>query len=506
MVNEKKRNHERVRRALMWIFGSVALVCGVMTWIAWPYVMAEPGPARAVEALDRLNALTLEGQPEGENGWDELRRFFRQECGITAQGEPGNERWAALKAAQYDMDALSGSPWDDPRLDELKGQLETWLWVLPAMDRAAAAPRFAIPFRIDGDSLTDEADDTEGVVSPMRSGPALLRPIFAVNLSEMRAATERGDFDEAARRCETSIALSEGVMRHPAMIDCVLGLAHQGSALQELCYSLNEHDWPAAHCDELIGAISEGVSWKSRLEVIPAREMAATWTFVGPMFSEGGVFLMWKYDRMRGDMEGIFSGGSGKAPGDPPSLLERLGNLRAIAAPRREELEESWEEAKVECVKAMRGEPFRDGESVFGEGLTLPDSVRDLIFLEPRSFREFGRQLQRVEAHAAATQVMLRLEMFHAETGRWPKALTDAMSEEQATDPVSGSLFDYKLTPDEARPYAMRFPEGAKYISKREEGDRYDPFDVNQVRPRVLLRSEYEAAEHAGDVTAPAGE
>lgn len=494
-----------MKRALLIVVGGLALVCGVMTWIAWPYVMAEPGPARAVEALDRLNAMTLEGQPEGENGWDELRRFFRDECEITGQRERGNERWVALKT-QYDMEALRGSTWDDPRLDELKGQLETWLWVLPAMDRAAAAPRFAIPFRIDGDSLTDEADETEGVVSPMRSGLGLLRPIFAVNLSEMRAAAERGDFDESARRCKASIALSERVMRHPAMFDWMFGLADHGSALQELCYSLNEHDWPASRCEELISAISEGVSWRNRFEAIPAGEMAATWTFVGPMFSESGVFLMWKYDRMRGDMEGFFSGGSGKAPGDPPSLMERLGNLRAIAAPRREELAESWKQAKVECAKAMRGEPFRDGESVFGEGFALPESVRDLIFLDPGTFRGLGGQLQRVEAHAAAAQVMLRLEMFHAETGGWPQALTEAMTQEQATDPVSGSLFEYRLTPDEARPYAMRFPEDATYVSKPREGDRYDPFDVNQVRPRVLLVSEYEAAEHGGAPPAPAPE
>jgi hypothetical protein len=101
---------------------------------------------------------------------------------------------------------------------------------------------------------------------------------------------------------------------------------------------------------------------------------------------------------------------------------------------------------------------------------------------------------------------MLRLEMFHAETGRWPEALTDAMTEEQATDPVSGTLFEYRLTPDEGRPYAMRFPEGAKYVSKRQEGDRYDPFDVNQVRPRIELRSEYEAREYGGASSAPAAE
>ncbi len=133
------------------------------------------------------------------------------------------------------------------------------------------------------------------------------------------------------------------------------------------------------------------------------------------------------------------------------------------------------------------------GESIAASALANAGEDAAMVAMMRKAQREVmaivRTTTRRITAEAAATGVMLRLERFHAREGRWPATLVEAMTQEEATDPISERVFEYRLVEEEGRAYSLRFPAGAAYIEES-DGQRFDPWEINPVRQTGPLMSE----------------
>ncbi len=492
-MSERARASKRggIRRTLATLGVVVLVVVGALVWAVWPYVMAEArGPDHA--ALARLNALAMEGQPEGENGWEVMREFLRDDCGLTSAREYGNERWLLARAPMTDATELLNNAWDDPRVAAHRAAFEQCRWLLPHLDQAMAHDRYFVPYRWDGDVLTNAADEpTREIDIPMST----FRPIRCLgqwNLVAMREAAITGDWSEVVHRMRTAMRLGERSSRQVLMIEWMIGMSMQGIALLELSRLVNEFDIPSEVCAALHQGIVEEQWPMGRTDLLLEGEAIYSAQFARAMFGTHGVFLTWRYDRMEDAF--AFRGGPVDAP---PTVLERLSNVRSMGKPSWRDMEEALDAARAESRKALSGEAYQGAAHAFGGPFELPADVRDFVMMSPGSFNGLRRQLDRLAASTSATLLMLELEAWHAREGRWPSSLAEAFGAGGGIEPVSTRPFEYQLLDaDDPRPYSLRFPADAPYLETEVASEQFDPYECNPVRRRVKTAAEFERDGH----------
>lgn len=172
-------------------------------------------------------------------------------------------------------------------------------------------------------------------------------------------------------------------------------------------------------------------------------------------------------------------------------MAERMKNAIAMGRPRASEVQELRRES-TERQRAILHERYGGVDKPFdllSRLMEPPDDLRRQIVEGADIAYLVRRALWRHEAAVRATAIMLRLEVYHAEHGRWPAALAEAMSEGDLVDPVTGRAFEFRLLEEAERPYEIRYPAGAPYIEVY-AGDDRDLFVVNPARSRPPLASE----------------
>ena len=476
------------RRRVLIALVILALVCAGTGVMIWPY-MAANAPAPDRENVEALNRLVAYGQPEGENGWDELRRFLVDEIGTretrTALGETLSDPWT-------DPMEVLNHPWEDPRLSVHREALEKIRPHLSVLDHVAARDCFFIPYRGDGLPLSDAPDASPVSMEPPSQGLSGLRRLVLWNAVAMREAAERGDWKGATDRLRVGLAVAERTSRQALFIEWLIGMSLHGLATLEMRRELNELEVPSHVCAEWLQLLDSHRWPVGEVDRVVDGEALFGASFYRGMFSESGVPLRWRFERHRDGYDRFF-GGTAPSMEPPPSLLERLGNVRAIRDLPRAEVE-GMRVAAVERVRAvLKGKPPAESGAaeLQSRGLRAflfpPDDIAEMLDDTVRSSHDFRGQLQMTTAFEAGAKAMLRLEMFHAEHGRWPKSLVEAMDEAEAVDPSSGVPFEYEVSADEGRPYVLRLGRSAQ-----RQGLGYGPaeFEVNPVRPGGELASE----------------
>lgn len=474
------RGKNKGRRVLVAFVIVVVAVFVAAAFVAWPYIAANaPAPDR--ENVEALNRLVAEGQPEGENGWDELRRFLVEELGTgetrTALGETVSDPWT-------DPMEVLNHPWGGPRLRAHREALEKIRPHLSVLDRVAARDRFFIPYRGDGLPLSDAPDATPVSMEPPTQGLSGLRRLVLWNTVAMRDAAERGDWETATDRLLVALAVAERTSRQALLIEWLIGMSLQSTATLEMRRELNELEVPSHVCAEWLGLLDAHRWPVGEVDRVVDGEALFGASFYRGMFSASGVPLRWRFERFQAWYESYFSGVAKERDG-PPTWRERLGNVRAVRDLRLEEVEAMHAEA----VERMRAN--LSGESSLGEApslsLSAPSGFAEMMESAAASARNVHRHLTLTVAFEAGTRAMLRLEMFHDKNGWWPDALEEAMDEAEAIDPSSGAPFEYELSEDEWRPYVLRLGRSAE---RRGLGLGPTEFEINPVRPGGELANE----------------
>ena len=469
---KKSGRRRRVWRGVLIVVGSVALLVGGMAWVAWPFVMARP-MAKDPALLGRLAALAP--VEEGPNRWNEFSALLERELGHNgrdfAVGSPGG----ALRRP-HGWNDLTVRGWGDPAMDTAVGALagvEGPLWRLDALlaeGHAAPVLRRDREFFATG---PDEAVSWRSVSSLSGTVGTLAR----MNAGAMRAAAERCDWPAFERSLRLALRLPRILRADPDPEERMMEWASLAAGMGEARRLLDEHEVPPEVCVRALAALTaEEPRWQwysvercGEAWALIAGDRARVW------FLDSGAANLVRFDRSRRD-DMPWVNDSARLD-DPAAWPERLANVRAIAYLSWDEAAARIEQQREESVRSALGgdaaedaarlDAFIDGMDDDEEGSTdWPAEFELWVMPPPAGMAIYARTLDLAAADLRALDLALRLECHRAMHGRWPEALTEAMSPERTIERSSGEPMVYvRLLDDEpGRGYELRAPQGASFV------------------------------------------
>lgn len=436
--------HRWPRNAAM-TAGVALLMLGWSVSGMWGLLNASPAPTG--DYLRMLNEITQEGQPEGENAWPMYRAILADDFGIRTQSDRGNATWLMLHGFLNESMLLRGD-WEALNRDADIAVIEYIKPILKKLDRAAERPRSVRPINADG-ALTDEFVPGGDIVTTLNLGNMnVLGPLSrlsGLNTRAMRISAEQADWGDAAQRFRTGLAMGLHLSRQPTIVEQAITVWQTLWPLKELATLLNEKEIPAGMCAAMIDAIDTH-DWSAAASMRRA--------------VHGERVLLLGRIESSSTASGMMLPSVWMSRGSTTTLKSRLFNLAAPWLSRRREaiaIAEEWTRRSFEMI-SMKSEDRIDTEKRIYEDLIEPRASLSIIFWG--SLRHGFDALEWTETLRAGVRIMLRLEIFFEQTGAWPTSLTQAMSEEEASDPISGEPFEFDLTPNDpdARPYELRAP------------------------------------------------
>jgi hypothetical protein len=431
---------------------------------------AQPNPT--IDYIAKLNELTLEGQPEGANGWVLVRDIIINDLEYDPDMVEGNETFQSL--SRIGLAGLETGSWDNAKFQPYIEELESHRSLIRKLDAIRSFPKFQIPYPYKGESVFDSTEN--GIQQPLWDvllfdayGP--IRRLCITNKYLMRAAANRGDYDDVVERFSTSLLLSDALARHPLAIDQLVALAIKSDVFTELTRLLNEFKFPLDALESLIAMveafdrpISTSANRWLRGEQLVAFD-CAQWSHSTRLF--GAEFILV-------DQFEILTGGGLFGPGLPVEL-EVFRNIGSLFFTGRQKHDVEAEQAYLELSEIIEL-PRRE----------FHDSARVLYSKYERSPFQMESSLRSLvgaidvirwrETYFHGVRVMLFIERHYAIHGEWPGTLVVAMSEVDARDPISGREYHYEFVGERAnqRPYVLSMPWNLNNGS--------DP-EINAIRP-----------------------
>lgn len=420
-------------------FAATLAVLAFGAWRTWALINAQPSPT--VDTIAQLNALALEGQPEGENAWDAYRQLFDETFG-DLRGAP---RVAMPLAHIRAFEPMRGA-WSDRERNTLEEWLDSRESFLQRGALIAQFERFAIPLARYSNSYTYGPYAHMTTISVQdRSDPNsnVLRVLLEMNEARMRTAAHRGDWNRVAEGIRFGIDILEQTSVQPDV-----GPITYHSAFQfVLAQIMNELVIPNSACELFLSEINQfdlnrdTLLGRSLLRFELGMNDAIQWSH-----TESGLPLLTPYEN---------------------DIFQLNGYRRTIAST----LFRPWSPGKRIAQREMKARLTHHANAIDDLRQSLIESRSrffDLPFDHPIfSNMAFGYSpvqlagiLLEAESQHASLAVMLKLEMHFNETGEWPESLVDIMPEEDALDPVSGEIFEYERTPNDpyGRAYVLRVP------------------------------------------------
>ena len=374
----------------------------------------------------QINAIAEERLDGRDNAWPELAALI---LSLYEEGHPAWLTWDQRKAMK---NLLRGS-WDDPALDEAKALLDR---VRPTLAefRAVAARDAAVRHY----GLAEWDVHEPGSTPP----PATLTDVFMPSLGELkeyaeyntmllREAAHNGDWDEAEACVRTNLALAEFAGPGVLILDAMVALSIQNLTLTELTLTLAEHDVPPAAC----ARIADTIRAHARGSELIYGTLPGERAYMG--------------DGIRHVIDGIMQSDEILSPRWFPPLVHARERRQMQAINFGLDLLEVRWLAPYDARAPHDFEGVEEALPIFGP----------LVYANNESMNHALRS----ESFTAATLLMLRLGIFHAQHNRWPDTLAEAVGEPGALDPVSGLPFEYEVLTDDpdGRPYELRAPADA---------------------------------------------
>ncbi|MFG0273559.1 MAG: hypothetical protein ACF8QF_00720 [Phycisphaerales bacterium] len=439
----------RVRKRWAVLGVSVALV-GVLAYFVIDLMWATPAPR--FNAAERMDALVQGVQPAGENSWPAYRAVLRGEtpgAGVSSMPLPSSgERDLAWPSHPASVGA-----WEDARHDPWRKHLADSALHMEEFIEATALPGFRRVLTSEFESL-DAPLDIDPSVMPAQSlfegiwthlGPQ--RSFTRLLVAAMRSAVAAGEWNEFIRYARAGIRSGVHNTLQGIALEWLVGFSQLTLVLSEVRLQLAEREVPADVCAALLGAIRDAEALLPPSTHLVEVERALIQDATQWAFDRKGRLVSWTISRSMFDLD------------DPPTFGERALNLLSPLHPGYEATAATVDAYFDEAAKQARGE-LADQAAV-GERV---DANPVAYILMPAMFRVL-RNTMYYRQQIAGTRVMLHLEIYHAEHGRWPDALAEAMPVEETICPGGDVAFEYVVRDDG---YDLFIPESAP--SRRADG------------------------------------
>lgn len=410
----------RIRKR--WVaLGVFLALFGALVYFMVDLMLATPSPR--FNAAERMDRLVRSVQPDGENSWPAYWAVLRGET-------PGGEASASLWPLRLGRDGEQPpqqpqvGAWDDPRHDRWREIYAEAAQQVEAFIEATMLPGYRRVLTSDADSL-DAPPDGDPSVAPtaplafLWSHLAIQRQFGTLLVVGMRSAAAEDDWDEVVRLAGAGVRTGRHNTLQGVAIEWLVGLSQISRVLEETRRLLMERDVPPEACRALLEVIGEPAALTAPPTHVVEAERVWTQDMLQWMFDEKGRMVVWAPNSTR------------------PNFVERVENLFSFLYPPYEETAGQIDAFFDEAAKAARGEPVDQARID-----QLIKSNRFVEVLGPVMFRTLQHTAYFMQ-QAAGTRVMLHLEIFHDERGRWPDALADAMPVEETICPGTGDAFEY---------------------------------------------------------------
>jgi len=354
------------------------------------------------------------------------------------------------------VEELSDGNWDDPRLSGPKEALAALAPLLPLANRAAVFIDCTIPDDAEASGPPDfRADDQRlsTVMDVLRLG--------RVCRSALRAALETGEWEQAVRLLRTQLRMARHVANQPLPTAWILGMSIHNQALAEARLAAMEGALPIAAVHELADTIKQA-PFPAELGELALDEWSRThrelwrWLVTTDDEAKRDEVIGWMTAFPLGIAAAVVDQDVDQAAVDRgqrayKGLIE-LGPDRAlrIHSQLTSALRTWW-----------RSPPWRRGEL---DVSIAPKETGPVAHAFAGGFVRAVQAEALLQSRRAGTLVLLRLAAYKDRHGEWPERLTDAMTEDQAIDPMSGEMFDYQVTPEGESPIRLAIPEAASDI------------------------------------------
>ncbi|TVQ33380.1 MAG: hypothetical protein EA376_02480 [Phycisphaeraceae bacterium] len=412
------------------------LLCAMVSYLVSLAVMAEPVPAPDV--TEKMNELLAAALPDGSDATPLLMDFMerRNELPYFWDTESGER-----ESTNSLLHQLRVRDWSDP---ELSLAHEAWSQISPLLSllhEAAAHDVVRAPYVRNG---VDGFPGNETAFGRFRS------PTREILRIAIRDAAEREAWDEVERNLETTLRLAHHLGQRLTLDDLTAASMLAYGALLEIILQSQERRIPHEVCERLIDVINRVDPLPAPIERVCEVERLRTNAYLSQLFSRSGIMIDW--------MEGNFTSES--------SLIERLANVRALAAHRRSLAENAVDEQFHTFSTWWEALP---GERIaLQDNLVYPDRIGDgnwehIVWFNESNFRLAFHTRNTLPA---GVRTALRIAQFRDMHGHWPETLEEALSGEELLETLTGEKWQYTRLQENryGQPYRLVTPPQPGYV------------------------------------------
>ena len=411
------------------------LFIALVAWAVWSAATAKP-MGMVTDYAAQMQAAVENGQPEGQDAWPDIL-LVTDLIGTICQGaldefaaDPANTATVAqhpINIWSIDFTAIYNTAWMGDVNSEDPSDRESAEWsrigsaiarhaldaapatgIFEALDDIAAAPRAVRPI------------DTEGpLIHILLPELSKARSITRMNTARAHLAAEAGDWPEAVRSTEHSLALARHFRAQATLIEHLVGIAIQAVALHRIEFWLGD----PAHTPETVAAIAGPLAaaldrQRSTRTIADTLNTERIWALD---------FIQWTHTPGGRAIPASMATQGGTIPGGPAAALATappaISNLAGFVMPSARETERILTEiyATLADYAAL---PRAERQDVSAEFDRLVNSNWLAEVLVP-AVSKAADTADLAHIHWNLTRTALAIELHRARTGTLPETLAD---------------------------------------------------------------------------------
>lgn len=449
---------------------ALALLFAFVGWLSYLVYWAltvKPNPS--TDYAKKMQALSAASQPPGENAWP----ILMEAAGILLDVQ------FALAEADDPV-----APFDhfefDPlyRNDTPPGVLSKLQHTIAELRAAGAFDRLALAAQRPNAVRPQSHPQGHSLIFQTIPDVAELRRLARARIASMYQALAQGDADEAVAALDQTLYVAQVYTHQSLIIEQLVGRAIATAAAGRLRQALMQHQLDATTYTRLLKTFQQRLPL-GPTEIALQGERLIILDMIQRVYSDngtgGGQLLLAEI----GDM--VQMTGAGSSTSRPKAGALAIVNLGGFFYANRTEITEAANDFFDHLIRLStlsradrRADPF-DENAVFQ---TLGWRFMPLNMLMPALGRAIdARDVN--DCEIAGTIIMLALEQYRAEIGRYPDSLDElspSILEEIPSDPFSVDGFVYrKLADDPAGKGYVLYSIGADGVDNNAATDSIEP-------------------------------